>query len=134
MSANQDMTSIHTQVEKQLPTMENQSNEVLYAMIGRGIVFQGAAFLVSPTEEELTRAGKQFVETHQGIHEVICNADNKSVILGAIDVTSITAVVSLLVPIFGFPPTAVPAAVIALAVLIFKIGVNQFCRGYQPKN
>jgi len=40
-----------------------------------------------------------------------------------------TAVLALLLPAFGFPVTAVPAALVALAVLLLKIGLKQYCKG-----
>jgi hypothetical protein len=67
------------------------------------------------------------VKANDRIREVVCS--NKELLSGAIDAANISALVALLAPTLGFPPTAVPAAVVALAVLILRIGLNQYCRG-----
>lgn len=129
MSVDYDL--IRDQVEHRLPTVESKPEEELYADVGR-IALQYVSFAVSPSHGQMVRAGKEFVETDQGIHDVICNTDNKGLILGTIDAANVTSVIVLLAPVLGFPPAAVPAAVISLAVLVLKVGINAFCRGYTP--
>ncbi len=50
-------------------------------------------------------------------------------ISASMDITNVTALVTLLAPTLGFPPAAVPASIVALAVLILRIGLNQYCKG-----
>ena len=66
------------------------------------------------------------------LRAVVCHPDNKALITGTIDVANVTSLVAVVLPLMGMAAAAAPVGVVAVAVLILKIGVNQYCRGYTP--
>ncbi len=73
-------------------------------------------------------------------HDIICEPGNKNLIKdilnlagGAVNVANITALAQVLLPMFGIAvPTVfvvfvIPAAIIALAVLLIRYGIDKYC-------
>lgn len=73
-------------------------------------------------------------------HDIICEPANKDLIKGTVSlgggpggVAGVTALVKVLLPMFGIAvPTGVivfviPAAIVALAVLLIRYGIDKYC-------
>jgi hypothetical protein len=67
----------------------------------------------------------------QRIRDFVCNTQNKRLIEEAISTGNVVTVVTALLAIFNVTAT-VPSALIALACLLIRIGLNQYCTGYNP--
>jgi hypothetical protein len=123
-------TRVYQEVERQLPTVLKMSDAELKARAGQiplsGKLYDGH---VAFKEEDLVAAGDTFLAKDSGVREVVCT--NKDEIKDTLDATNVSALVTLLLPVFGLPPLAIPLAVISLAVLIIKIGVNEYCKGFK---
>lgn len=124
--ASSDLDTISSQVERNLSTFRDLDEEDLLADVGQ-LALQDIRYAAPLSRAGLVALGRLLVSTDQRIREVVCS--NKELISVAIDTANVSALVALLAPTLGFPPTAVPAAVVALAVWLLRIGLNQYCRG-----
>ena len=116
---------ISAQIERYFPVYRDQDEETLLAEAGR-LALVNASFAAPLSRAALVALGRGLVGADDRIREVVCT--NKDIISTAIHAINVSALVALVAPTLGFPPTAVPAAVVALAVLLLKIGLNQYCK------
>jgi hypothetical protein len=123
-----ESTTIAQLVPQALERYKGASEDELLADIGQ-LALSDAEFAGPLSRETLVALGRQIVSGHARVKEVICS--NTTIIGGAIDTANVSALVALLAPTLGFPPTAVPAAVVALSVLVLKIGLNQYCNNWE---
>jgi hypothetical protein len=61
------------------------------------------------------------------IKEIVCNKDNKKIIVSTIDVAGISSIVTTIVQSLGYSGNDIPVGYIAAAVFIAKIGINNYC-------
>jgi hypothetical protein len=142
MSAPFDQESIRTVVERDIPALEQSSNEELLAAIGSIPLDPVFTNVRSPQEIAeysipgfgLARLGEKFINTNQHVREVVCR--NKSSFSGLIDVRNVSALVVVILPALGITAVAAapPVAVMALAVFILRLGLDEYCRGYEGTN
>jgi hypothetical protein len=134
MLANDQKAIIEAQVKQHLPDMKDKPEEDLYAMIGKEMVSD------TLPESEVEQAGKAWFETNvltdPRMRTVIC--ENTDGIMQAaeqiVTVQNVTAVVGAVAPLLGLPSIAIPAAAIAVGVLLIKMGLRRYCQGYSPKD
>ncbi len=105
-------------------------------MIGAGVVTpEAAAPIIGLNMPQLGRwfmGGSRF-------HDIICEPANKNLIKDIINlgggpgsVAGVTALVKVLLPMFGIALSAagvivIPGAIVALAVLLIRYGIDKYC-------
>ena|SRR6266496_5669214 len=137
MLANDQKAIVEVQVKQHLPSMQDKPEEDLYAMIGKEMVLQDVSGTLS--ESEVEQAGKDWFITNfltnPRMRTVICeNTDEiRQTADQIITVPNVTTVVAVVVSTLGLPVIpAIPAAAIAVGVLLIKMSLNRYCRGYSP--
>lgn len=134
MTGQGDRDTIERAVEAYLPDLLQRPENDLLQMASGPLLWAGSdmagAAGIDPAKMPPEHI-RMMLDTSR-LREVICSPDNKSLITGTIDVANVTTLVGLVLPMMGWSPAAVPAGVVAVAVLVLKIGINQYCRGYQP--
>lgn len=146
---------LRREVELKLPVYQDYTEEQLLAEISQlelgsqletrhrleGIVEAGAVTpeAVAPIAGlNMTQLGSWFMRG-SSFHDIICEPANKNLIKDSITLAqgpgnaSVTALLPVLLPMFGIAaPTGVivfviPAAIIALAVLLIRYGIDKYC-------
>jgi hypothetical protein len=127
-----DPEVIRQEVVRQLPGLESKSVEELQQLVGQ---IPMAADLFRPratiTAKSLSAAGKAFVAKDK-VKEFVCDPDNRKLIDDSLNAGNVGALVALLLQAFNIAGV-VPLAIIALAVLLLKMGLNTYCKGYPPQ-
>jgi len=113
-------------VERNLPYFENQDLPSLRESIATIEIPPRLADFNAPSGEE----GRRFLENNERIRAVVCQKDNRVLINDVVNASNVGTLIALLLPLFSFPPAAVPIAMVALAVAILKRGVAQYCSNY----
>src|SRR5437763_1440997 len=106
-----DYAAIRVQVEQTLPLLLDLSDEELQADVGI-IALNDAHFARRPAKSLLRQAGRQLVETDQRVRHAVCDPQRRGTLTDVIDVTNVTALVGIIAPTLGFPPTTIPSAVL----------------------
>jgi hypothetical protein len=128
--------AIRAEVARVLPAFQDSSDRELLAAIGsipfnaefQGVAAPDALPELGGPDFGLSRVGEWFVRTNEAVREVVCN--NKDEFRDVITAENVTALVLLLLPAMGMiGGSAPPAAAIALAVFLLRIGLNEYCRG-----
>lgn len=132
MTNDNDMEVIRAQVKRSLPATLKKSDEELLADIGQ-IALSPQLFDAQKkiTVKALTKAGDDYVRKAglgAKVKTVVC--DNKDIIGGEVTVSNVSALISILLPVFGIAG-AVPGAVLSLAVFIIRIGLNEYCKDFK---
>lgn len=131
MLVNDEKTIIEAQVKQHLPDMKDKPEQDLYAMIGKEMVPQEASTL---SQSEVEQAGKDWFKTNiltnPRLRTIIC--ENTDEISQIITVPNVTIVVAIVASTLGLPVAPVPAAAIAVGVLLIKMGLKRYCQGYSP--
>ena len=121
-----------TQVEARLQALQQLPEDTLYALIG-SLVRRAAAVLSESSgtqypeasEENLVGLGKDTVDkVMERIRDLIC--PQKDTIKHIINTGNLLSLVGFLIPIL--PRTFPGAFVIFIAVVIFKLGIDPFCK------
>ncbi len=137
MSANdQDQRAIIAdQVKQHLPAMQDKPEEDWYAMIGKEMADVSATL----PKEEVEQAGRDWftkkIRKNPRLHTIICeNIDNfREAAEKIITPESVTPVVVAIASILNLPAIAIPAAAIAVALLLIKIGLREYCQDSSPE-
>jgi len=88
---------------------------------------------VIAARSEQPSLGTILAVANERIRPYVCTPDSKTNIKGTLDVTSVSALVALILPAFGLAAGAVPPTiVIAVGVYILKVGLDTYCRPYRP--
>lgn len=147
---------LREEVELKLPVYQDYTEEQLLAEISQlelgsqlemgerleGMIEAGAVTpeAVAPVGGlNMPQLGSWFMRGSR-FHDIICESGNKNLIKdvlnlagGVVNVANITALAQVLLPMFGIAlPTVgivfvIPAAIIALAVLLIRFGIDKYC-------
>lgn len=128
--------AIRAEVARVLSALQNSSDQELLAAIG-SIPFHPECTTVPAPDAlpelggpgfGLSRVGDWFVRTNDAVREVVCT--NSDEIKDVITADNVSTLVLLILPALGMTNAGVPpAAAIALAVFLLKVGLNAYCRG-----
>jgi hypothetical protein len=140
MAEQVDHAAIQREVERVLPALQESSTEELFSVIGSlplepdhedDLAALGLDDLYK-TRISVRGVGERFALYSSKVQGVVCR--NKDAFGSLIDASNVTALVALLLPTLGFAATAVPpAAVIALAVVILRVGLNEYCKNFSEE-
>jgi hypothetical protein len=123
---------IREEVERQLPGLMSKSIQELQAEVG---LIPMAAEVFRPTAavnaRALASAGKAFISKDK-VKAFVCEPDNRKLVDDSLNAGNVGALVALLLQAFNIAGV-VPLAIIALAVLLLRMGLNTYCRGYPPE-
>jgi ABC-type transporter Mla MlaB component len=114
-------------VASNLPRLETADDDDLLAEAG--MLSAADADLAGPiSRDTLVALGRGLVGAHSKLRKAVCT--NRGEISDSIDSANVTALVALTAPIFGFTAALVPTAVVALAVLLLKVGLTAYCQSH----
>jgi len=113
-------------VPASLPSLSDASDEELLALVG-SLNLDDVDLAGPISRETLAALGREFLGTQDKLRKAVCASHET--INESIDTANVTALVAAIAPLLGFPATAVPAAVVALSVLLLKIGLKRYCKG-----
>ena len=142
MPSDTDSAAIRAQVDRELPELLVMDERILFLMVGSWrFSVMGSSFRFDDHHpgRALDEAGEALAESFlRQLRQTICEPDNKKLIADVIDAANVAAVVALIGQSLGqldssaLPLATVPSGIVAAAVLILKMGLNRFCRGYVP--
>lgn len=113
-------------VPASLPSLSNATDEELLVLVG-SLNLDDVDLAGPISRETLAALGREFLGTQDKLRRGVC-AQHET-IKESIDTANVTALVVAIAPLLGFPATAVPAAVVALSVLLLRIGLGRYCKG-----
>jgi hypothetical protein len=125
-----ESASLQEQVDRLLPVLQAMTVDELEAYVGEiplgSRLYDANERLKLP---DIRAAGRRFLQTNQRLRQVVCEARNKKLISDQLTTGNVTTIVNALLPVFGIAAGAVlPLSIVALAVLLLKIGLNVYCR------
>ena len=144
MPSDMDSAAIRAQVDCELPELLPMDERVLFLRVSSWrISVTGSSFRRDDHDQHpgraLDEAAEALAESFlRQLRQTICEPDNKRLIADVIDAANVAAVVTLISQSLGqldpstLPSATVPSGIVAAAVLILKMGLNRFCRGYAP--
>ncbi len=144
MPLDMDSVGIRAQVDRELPGLLPMDERALFVRVSSWrLSVTGLSFRLDDHDQRPRRAIDEAAEALaeaflRQLRQTICEPDNKRLIADVIDAANVAAVVTLIGQSLGqldsaMPlPATVPSGLVAAAVLILKIGLNRYCRGYAP--
>lgn len=132
-SLQEESEKYRPEVEKYLPYLEHRTLDELREEVGKLPVAKELAAEAGHPHLEGAEAGF-LLENHARLRAVICNSDNRKLISDLIDAGNVSAVIALLGPVLGIPGAGIPLGIIALAILLLKLGLNEYCAGFTQEN
>jgi len=117
---------VQAAVDENLPYFEDKSAEYLQAVVGQAEI--GSLLTEEDTSREQLVAAGLIAFRRWQIRDVVCEAKNRKLIEEFITTANVTSLTALLLTTLGIGWIVAPI-IIALAVLILKIGLNQYCSG-----
>jgi hypothetical protein len=119
--------AVRAEVERILPALREKSEDDLRAEVGQLVLGNE---VMNPerevTEEQLVEAGEDLVQ-REDIRALICKAENRERLTETLSAENIAAFVSLLLSVLRIKVKVPVTAIAALAVLLLKIGLNEYC-------
>lgn len=126
-----DEAKVREEVERSLPALLEKSEEELKAEVGQLAIGDQLLDPDRPiTLEALTEAGDGVVR-RRPIREVVCDPENLKKIDETLTVPNVTSLVLLLMGLLNIAGTPV-LGIMALAVLLLRIGLHEYCRTVNP--
>ncbi len=130
-----DYDVVQKEVERVLPAFMESTTEELLSVVGSltldadhqdDLAALGVGDLRT-ARVSLPGIGERFALYNEKVKGVVCR--NKDEFSSLIDIRNVAAMVTLLLPVLGVAPAAAPpVAAIALAVVILRVGLNEYCR------
>ncbi len=117
--------AVQAAVDENLPYFVDKSEDYLRAVVGQAEVDPPLLAIQATSHEMLVAAGDN-ASRRRSIRDRVCDAKNRDLIDDFISVPNVTALVGLLLVVLS---VNVAPIIIALAVLILKIGLNEYCEG-----
>ena len=120
---------VRKEVERELPVYSQLSEDELLAKVGEipasasGALYKQENYFDFP---DLRALGAAFLKDR--VRPIVCDPDNQKAIGDALSKENVTALVTLLLPIFGLGLAT--GAVVAISVLVLKIGMREFCKDF----
>jgi hypothetical protein len=132
---------VREEVERKFPLLDNYTDEQLLGEISpfeygsqmesTGITTAGPGAVAVNTSVGMPQAGFRFL-SRGAFHNVICEEKNKEMIKDllqiGVNVNSVTTVATAILTLMGITtPIVVPAAVVALAIILLRRGIDFYC-------
>ncbi|HEU0144897.1 MAG TPA: hypothetical protein VFQ47_08925 [Nitrososphaera sp.] len=126
-------SELEKEIERSLPHLRKKSEEALLAELGEKRLEAKGQSTEGMGRAELFETGESFFDRYRDkIRDVICDAYAKEKISEMITAENVLAIATLLITLVGIS-AAFPPVIVAMAVLILKIGLNDLCKGDTPQ-
>ena len=132
-SSREEAEKYRPDVEKYLPYIQHREEDELREEVGKLPIAQEFAAEVGRPDLGGAEAGI-LVETNARVRAVVCSSKNRELLSDAIDTGNVSMLVGMLLPALGLPGINISLGVIALAVLILKLGLNRYCQGFKEES
>ena len=113
-------------VEVLMPIMNEMSEGELRAEVG-GLAM-GERALDPETDASLSAMSSAADNILRRVRGIVCDPENRKSIGDTLTIANVSSIVALLAAVLNMG--ALPIGLIALAVLILRMGLNQYCRNY----
>lgn len=126
MTDRMDEAQVREEVERLLPALRDRSEDELRVEVG-GLALGNE--VLNPTTTvgrvQLLEAGER-VAKPRPVREIVCDPENRKAISETLTIPNVSSLVLLLLGVFNV--TVVAVGIVALAILLIKIGLQEYCR------